>query len=158
MLYSSTLLCVFHKIYVKLVCCFCFCGYQGPCFVTRVMGVMVLRELQGALVGMVKNQSTNGCKQWIRIVSWNIMVVNNEKVHALSLEMTNDGDKRSLQKHTKPHLLCEVFGFKMCMFLRIYLATIWGIMTSPPSTIVVSGDNSCDPSCVVSPYRHVGML
>jgi hypothetical protein len=30
------------------------------------------------------------------------MVVNNEKVHALNLEMTNDGDKRSLQKHMKP--------------------------------------------------------
>jgi hypothetical protein len=44
----------FSQNYVNLVYC-CFCGYQGPCFVTRVMGVMVLCELQGALVGMVKN-------------------------------------------------------------------------------------------------------
>jgi hypothetical protein len=28
----------FSQNYVKLVCCCCFCGYQGPYFVTRVMG------------------------------------------------------------------------------------------------------------------------
>jgi hypothetical protein len=71
------------------------------------------------------------------------MVINNEKVHALSLEMTNDGDKRSLQKHTKPQggvtFYVRSLGLKYaCFFLGIYLATTWGIMTSPPCTIVMS--------------------